>query len=225
MISRYSLNDDIAAEFEAVEAAPQTESDRARAWLASLDLDGMQKDDTQRAEFFKYELAAFRGERVYYLSSRSPQQKQHKWSHTTLARGDKEYLTEGMERFIREMERKQERVNERKEAKKQARVAFVNPYKVGQFLHSHWGYEQTNVEMYQILEVREFALKIRRVAQDRQDTHHDQGTCTPIKDKFIEPAKWVTIQVGTHGHHSVPSPIHGNLYEYDGKPVSWSSYY
>lgn len=42
---------------------------------------------------------------------------------------------------------------ERVEAKKKARAEFKNPYKVGDVLYESWGYEQTNVNFYQIIKV------------------------------------------------------------------------
>jgi len=225
-ISRYAL---LLEEEEmtttATTPAPVTEADKARQWLAGLNLDAMQNNDVERAEFYKYQVAVMRGERAFYLSTRSPQQQQHSYSHTTYARGDKESITEGMERFIKEMERKVDRRNEQKEAKRQARAAFVNPYKVGDFLYSSWGYEQTNREFYQILEVRDLALRVREVAQNRERTGYDTGTCSPIRDHFTGSERWITIQVNARGYHSVPSPIHGNLYAYEGKPVYFSDGY
>jgi len=96
--------------------------------------------------------------------------------------------------------------------------------KVGDILSTCWGYEQTNREFYQIIEIGNNSLKIREVYQERTRDSHDSGTCSPIKDNFRGEAQWVTIQI-REKYHSVPSPIHGNLYQYENKPVYFSDGY
>jgi hypothetical protein len=233
MITRFALEvEEVEIELEAlvspkVTIQPTTESDKARAWLASIDLNDMQNNDAKQAEFFKYEVCVMRGERVFYLFTKSPQQKaQGRRSFpNTQARGDKSALIDGMERFIKTMETKVTKRTAQKEAKRQARAAFVNPYKIGDFLYSSWGYEQTNREFYQVLEVRDLAIKVQEVCQNRERTGYDSGKCSPCRDEFKGDVKWITIQVSENGYHSVPSPIHGNLYTYEGKPVYFSDGY
>lgn len=201
----------------------QTESDKARAWFESLDLDGMKNEDKHESEFFKYQVTVYRAERAFYLSTRSPQQRIYRRTFPTMAaRGTAEDIKAGFERFLREMESKRSKHTAQRDAKRQARAQFVNPYNVGDFLYSSWGYDQTNREFYQILETRSTSIKIREVAQDRTRTGFDSGTCSPRRDQFIEAAQWVTIQIDERGHHGVPSPIHGILHSYEGKPVYFS---
>ena len=132
--------------------------------------------------------------------------------------------------FRQTQEREQGKVR-RKELKKKAAAEFVNPYKVGDLLHSSWGYEQTNVEFFQVLKVGPRSLQIRQIGCESRDTGFMSGQARPVKDKFLEKSEpvWVTIQVkvGYNGepYHSVPSPIHGNLYPTSEKEEHyWSSY-
>jgi hypothetical protein len=232
MNTRYNLIEEVEAELAELSAPkvskpePKNEADKTRQWLASLDLDNMQNNDIERAELYKYEVGIMRGEKVFYLFTRSPQQKSmgRRSLGTTNARGDKEAISQGIERFISQMEAKAGRRTAQRDAKRQARAEFVNPYKVGDFLYSSWGYEQTNREFYQVIEVGNNSLKIQEVAQNRTRDGYDSGHCSPIRDSFVKPAQWVTIQVATT-YHSVPSPIHGNLYAYEGKPVYFSDGY
>ena len=232
--SRYALDEEVEAELSAPKVttpawadrfAPKTEADRARAWLSSLDLDNLQNNDIEHAEFYKHEVAVLRGEKVFYLSTRSPQQKTWRRSlGTTYARGTREDILDGLERFIKQMEAKVTRRNDLRDAKREARAAFVNPYTVGDFLNSSWGYDQTNKEFYQVLEVRPLTLKICEVYQNRETTGYDSGTCVPIPNRFKGESRWVTIQVNKDGHHWINSPEYGHLYAWDGKPEYWSSY-
>lgn len=206
-------------------STPVTESDKARAWLAAIDLDSLPVDgDPIHGEFFKYSVSVYRGKLGFYLTTRSPQQKTWRRSMGTcwarVAASDE--VSKGLERFISDREAVQGRHIARRDAKRQARAEFENPYKVGDFLYSSWGYDQTNREFYQVLEVRPTALLIQEVAQNRERTGYDSGTCSPIRDRFVKPAQWVTLQIDGLGGHSVPSPIHGGLYTYEGKPVYFS---
>lgn len=220
------LNGETLPEKPVVKSAPLTESEKLRQWFNGLNLATMQKEERHEAEFFKHNVIVYRAERFFYLFTRSPQQRIYRRSlPTAQARGNAEDLRAGLECFVKQMEAKQDRHTAQREAKRQARAAFVNPYKVGNFLYSSWGYDQTNREFYQILEVRPRALLIREVSQNRERTGHDQGICSPRRDSFIKPPQWVTIQIDSRGNHSVPSPIHGILFDYEGKPVYFSDGY
>lgn len=112
---------------------------------------------------------------------------------------------------------------ERLDAKRAARESFINPYKVGDILHSSWGYDQTNVEFFEVVAVRPRALKIRQVEAKTRETGFMSGDTEAVSGRYIRDAVWVTIQVNTwseNGHH-VPSPIHGNLYPGAKSHCSW----
>lgn len=228
MITRYALLDDEEPEViqtsEPVQSAPQSEGDRARAWLSSINLDALTNGQSFEEKFFNYEVSVGRGERVLYLFTKSPQQRIYRRTFPTVAaRGCAADIWDGLEHFIAQREAKESQRLEKKQAKRDARAAFVNPYRVGQVLHSSWGYDQTNVEFFQILEVRPLALKVRQISGTHERNHLDGGSTAPVLDRFCkEPAVWVTIQVSERGYHSVPSPIYGDLYTYDGRPLSWS---
>lgn len=203
--------------------APQpvtTEADRLRAWINTI----TPAAEPVAAEFYNYRVSVCLVNERHYLSTLSPQQKAvgRRTLGTLWARGSWADLLQGLERFIKEREQAQERHASQKQARKQARESFVNPYKPGDILYSSWGYDQTNREFYQILEVRDVAIKVCEVFQNRERDGYDSGHCSPRRDEFKGAPKWITIQVDERGNHSVPSPIHGNLYVYEGKPVYFS---
>jgi hypothetical protein len=57
--------------------------------------------------------------------------------------------------------------------------------KVGDIFNNTWGYEQTNQDYYQLIEMRGQIGIFREIAQERQPTAWLQGDCKPIKDHFI----------------------------------------
>lgn len=121
--------------------------------------------------------------------------------------------------------RVQRRLNDAAE-RKAAKAAFVNPAKVGDILSSSWGYEQTNIDFYQVIEVKHKSIVIREIAQQKEQGQYDMtGTCTPIKDHFkSEPMlKKVSAHYSGEGYvvsvnsFAIATP-------WDGKPEHWTAY-
>lgn len=52
---------------------------------------------------------------------------------------------------------------DRKSAKAAARANMVNPFKVGDLLYDSWGYDQTNIDFYEIVEVKPKSVVIREI--------------------------------------------------------------
>jgi len=77
--------------------------------------------------------------------------------------------------------------NDRKAKRKAERMAFKNPAKVGDILYSSWGYDQTNVDFYQVTKVTKkmaYFVKIGgKYTNDRMDR------VKPVKNAFKEGAK------------------------------------
>lgn len=136
-------------------------------------------------------------------------------------------------------ERRQESVNEWRasvatrvdamNARRDARKAFVNPLKVGDILDSSWGYEQTNIDFYQVIAVKGKYVDVREVCQSREYQGQDYGTCLAVKDKFIKDApvlhKLVQSYDGKPENASITLTSYSHASIWDGNPCSWSSWY
>ncbi len=74
-----------------------------------------------------------------------------------------------------------------KERKRQARAQFQNPYKVGDILHHSWGYDQTNCDFYQVVEVKKASVVLRKIgAGTVPGSGGFMSECLmPVKDAFI----------------------------------------
>jgi len=76
---------------------------------------------------------------------------------------------------------------EAKERKKKARARFQNPYKVGDILHHSWGYDQTNCDFYQVVEVKKASVVLRKIGA--KTVPGSEGfmseSLMPEKDAFI----------------------------------------
>lgn len=115
-----------------------------------------------------------------------------------------------IDEFFTNTAEREEYKNKSKAAKKE----FRHTLKIGDFLNSSWGYEQTNVEFYQIVSVTEKTVTFREVAQTRERTSHDSGVCAPIRDAFIESGKTFTRPVKQCGNDDTKGMV--KLAEYKG---------
>ncbi len=76
---------------------------------------------------------------------------------------------------------------QRKRAKQEARKRFQNPYKVGDILHHSWGYDQTNCDFYQVVEVKPASVVLKKIGT--KTVPGSEGfmceSLMPEKDAFI----------------------------------------
>jgi hypothetical protein len=108
-------------------------------------------------------------------------------------------------------------------AKDRAERSKPHTYQVGDILVSSWGYEQTNIDFYQVTAVTPSTLKLRALKQERDATGWERGTCMPIRDAFIG-EKETTHRVS--GGNSVRvKGNYGYAHKWDGKPENWTSYH
>lgn len=77
-----------------------------------------------------------------------------------------------------------------------AKRAFKNPYKVGDVFQSSWGYEQSNVDWYEVIAVSGQMLSIRRLAEEKVVTGWEQGKSVPILGQYIGEPMRVRAQNG-----------------------------
>jgi len=96
-------------------------------------------------------------------------------------------------------------VLDRREEKKRARAEVKkkgNPFKVGQILYNSWGYEQTNIDYFQIVRVTDASVFIREIGRDFEGTGWLQGKSKPKKDNFVsDEVLRKTVIYDTYGAH------------------------
>jgi len=71
--------------------------------------------------------------------------------------------------------------------RKQARANFKNPYKAGDILHHSWGYDQTNCDFYQVVEVKKASVVLRKIGAETVPGAEGfmSESLMPRKDHFI----------------------------------------
>jgi len=115
---------------------------------------------------------------------------------------------------------------EEKLRQKEAKHNFSNDFKVGDIVYDSWGYDQTNIDFFQIVEVKPKSVVMRPISQTKTETEYMSGHTSPVKDRFTgEPIlKRLVGYWNTEKAVGVISSTHGWISLYDGKPKSYSSY-
>ncbi len=95
-----------------------------------------------------------------------------------------EYLTKEIELLEKYAAQKLEKAK----LKKEVRSNFQNPFKVGDIFVDSWGYDQTNVDSYQVVEVKPKSVLIKSICNEIiEATSHDSANVKPCKDAFKNP--------------------------------------
>lgn len=103
-----------------------------------------------------------------------------------------------------------------------ARQNTPTTMKPGDILVAVWGYDQTNVDFYQVLAVRGKAtVDLQELQQETTETGFMTGTCTPCPDQFADKSKPFTRRVLDN---AVKIRSYSYARPWDGEPKRWSSY-
>lgn len=108
-----------------------------------------------------------------------------------------------------------------KAARKAERTAFQHTLKVGDILRSSWGYDQTNIDFYQVVELRgKTSVVIREIGQKHVEaTGPDSWTTMPNAGAFRGEPMVKRVQQG----NSVRIASYANAYPWNGKAAHASS--
>lgn len=94
--------------------------------------------------------------------------------------------------------------------------------KLGTFYYSSWGYDQTNVDFYQVVGYKGKKTVILKEVGHRtvNSTSHDSDTVEPVLDEFVDEKEY-TLRVDLNYPKTGAYKQHAKLY--DGKPKyrSW----
>jgi hypothetical protein len=123
---------------------------------------------------------------------------------------------------------------ERKAKKKELMKNPNHHYKVGNIIYNSWGYEQTNIDFFQVVEAKPKSIKIQRICRqfvENQPAGYSSMSAfvMPAKNEFIgEPIlKKIQANVCYNGNHSYYIKAeHGSFCEYGhGEKGVYCSWY
>jgi len=125
-----------------------------------------------------------------------------------------QFITKRKEQADKREEHNKKKNNEYEEKKK----GFV----VGAILYSSWGYEQTNIDWFVVLERKNDFVILQQIGSDKKydDNYGDRGSCMPD----------INFKIGSPFRKKITKYASINLNSYswcglwDGKSKGWSSY-
>lgn len=110
------------------------------------------------------------------------------------------------------------------EEKKALCQAAMDAVEVGAIFYSSWGYDQTNVDYYQVVSRTKASVRVRKIGKRREDRGSGSDRVFPAKDQFLsdKPARLKRLKAWTYGGQitvafHLTSYADGYLYEDDGK--------
>jgi hypothetical protein len=129
---------------------------------------------------------------------------------------------ESRDAFIKKWQDKIKSWADVKQKRKDERKA-PHTIKVGDIMYSSWGYEQTNVDWYQVTKlIGSKMVEIKQIRGSRtQDELGDRGTVMPVKDSFINDAKPIRKIVS---NNKIKIASYTNAWIWDGKSKYYSTY-
>lgn len=116
-----------------------------------------------------------------------------------------------------------ETIRIRESAKKKSK-SFLTTLKVGDILYSSWGYDQTNIDFYQVVEIKKSrkSIVIYEIAGETVETTGAmQGRCVAVKDTFTGKPMLKRVREG----NIVSITSYASAFPWDGKPKYWSAYH
>lgn len=119
-----------------------------------------------------------------------------------------------LDRKIEEEVASRKSVMEYKQKRLEERRSFKHSLKVGDILYSSWGYDQTNIDFFQVTAVGEKSVKIREIGKRNVGSHGTEESVVAIKDHFTGPEEIKMVRQG----NSVRINSFSSAYPWDGKP-------
>ena len=123
---------------------------------------------------------------------------------------------EAAEKELDNLAAQRKRWMEMKRKQMQERKDYMHDYVVGDILYSSWGYDQTNVNFYQVIAVQGKQVTLREVGSRsaRSDAAYGADYVVATPDRFVGPAMKKLVQQG--GVVRINSSQ--SAYKWDGKP-------
>jgi hypothetical protein len=142
-----------------------------------------------------------------------------------------ERMIEFCNEWIENVEKNIKAENERKALKKEAQKNMSHNFEVGSIFYNSWGYEQTNISFYQVIEVKSKSIMIQKIAKSFVEGSEGFmcANVKPVENAFIgEPIlKRVILSVGYNGNIGYHIKAqYGGFYEYKNQESGvYSSWY
>jgi hypothetical protein len=100
--------------------------------------------------------------------------------------------------------------------------------KTGDILYSSWGYDQTNIDFYEVMKATAKTVTVRQIESSKKRSGFMSGTATPIQGAYVErrgEIKELRRKVNNFWNREFISITdYASAYLYEGKPLVFSEY-
>lgn len=96
----------------------------------------------------------------------------------------KAHTPEEYDKAMERIRQEAERFRRHDEAVARSSEEFRRSLRVGDILYSSWGWEQTNIDFYQVIAIRGSAIDLRQLDQRTTEDGYMCGTTVPLPDVF-----------------------------------------
>ena len=96
----------------------------------------------------------------------------------------KAHTPEEYDKAMERIRQEAERFRRHDEAVARSSEEFRRSLRVGDILYSSWGWEQTNIDFYQVIAIRGSAVDLRQLDQRTTEDGYMCGTTVPLPDVF-----------------------------------------
>ena len=105
------------------------------------------------------------------------------------------YLTDTLQKLFKQEAEEKLKRDQKKALRAEAKKDFdINTtFAVGEIYASSWGYDQTNVYYYQIVEVKKASVMMRSINKKSVEGAFMSATAWPLKDQFVDAPKMYRI--------------------------------
>jgi hypothetical protein len=120
-----------------------------------------------------------------------------------------------------------EKLQKRAEQKaKQETLKASDHFQIGDIILNSWGYDQTNVDFYQVIEVLNKKIRVQSICGDYKQSGFDCGYTTPIKDKFSNKNEVLLLSLKYSGDkvYICNPESYAYFHKWSGKPEYESHY-
>lgn len=125
-----------------------------------------------------------------------------------------------------------EKQKARRVEKSKLRGGIVNPYKVGDIVYNSWGYDQTNIDYYQVVKASARSVTMRTISASLSESDGCapmSGHVTPDRDHFTGQPFTKTLQIyGHYGNEDMTVYIparHGSISKWAEGSKQYCSWY
>lgn len=129
---------------------------------------------------------------------------------------------------VEEIEKQAARKNERQQTRKanNANLNISDHYKVGDIIVDTWGWEQTNVYYYEVVDVLNKKIRVRAICKNYKETGFMSGNSVPFPGVFKKDEEpfLLTIKADHKNNVVISSPDYHYYHKWDGKEQYESHY-